>query len=339
MKACNESIGRRYKEKEDTLIKNSFMNDYNKILNSKAIRRLSDKTQVLCSPDNPHVRTRAVHTNEVITNSVIIAENLGLNTNLCMAIAAGHDIGHAPYGHGGQKVLSELSGKEFKHNVYGVVIAQHIEREGKGLNLTHETLEGMLNHSIERGELKRCDEMICEEYAAVLYSDKISYTLSDLNDAIRYGYLDKIPKCAFNLGRNQRHRVIKVLKSLINESKEKGMVEFSEGNVFQDFAELRGFLFDEFYDKVNFELQEKIIHGLYNFFLKEDLGVHPVIAISLLTDLEATRYGEILLKSRIPKVDDIKNFGLFEILPYIKDKPIDFTNHDLKWKKYYKDEL
>ena len=162
------------------LMKDPFKEDFVRIIQSKAYRRLPYKTQVISLPDCVHVRTRAIHTNEVIGISSRIADRLGLNLSLCEAIAAGHDIGHTPYGHAGEEVLSKFGVKPFNHALNGVLIAQHIERNGMGLNLCHETLEGMLNHSRGAGKLAIVNSKPAE-YSVVMFSDKIAYTFSDLN--------------------------------------------------------------------------------------------------------------------------------------------------------------
>jgi len=330
MKPYTHSLGRRYREIEDDIISDPFLNDYQKILQSKAYRRLADKTQVISDPDNSHVRTRLTHTNEVIAISLAIADKLGLNKNLCMAIAAGHDIGHTPYGHIGEKILTEFGGKEFKHNVFSVVIAQHIERKGKGLNLTYETLEGILNHSRGAGSLFT-DESLPQEYSVVMFADKIAYTFSDLNDALRYGYLNenKIPDCAIKLGKNQRERVKKCVEALVDESLSKDKVSFSEGKTFELFDELRKFMYEEIYFKMDWSLQEKVLYNLCEFFSSCEDIKDPIIATSLLTDREANHFAEILFKSKKPSIDMIRNFGVFEILPYLIDKEIDYTDPDL----------
>lgn len=334
MKTVSSTAGRRYREREDNIAKDPFLNDYIKITQSGAYRRLAFKTQVLSMPDNPHVRTRLVHTEEVIGISMVIAENLGLNMNLCMAIAAGHDIGHTPYGHLGEKVLTKLSRKKFRHNVNSVVISQKIERKGRGLNLTPEVLEGILSHSFSFKEKNRKRKRP-QEYAAVMWADKIAYTFSDLNDGLRYNYITKkeIPDYAFKLGKNQRERVSRVVKALISESKEMGYISLTKGEVFENFKKLRDYLFNDFYRNVDLSLQEKFLTTIYEFISKapDFQGINPVIAVSLLTDREVGKFAELLTHSVKPTLDDIKNFGLIEIMPYIKHREIDYTDPDIKW--------
>ncbi|MFC1741877.1 HD domain-containing protein [Nanoarchaeota archaeon] len=339
MERCSYSVGRRHPEKEDTLIQDPFLNDFNKIIQSKSYRRLAYKTQVFTLPDNPHVRTRLMHTSEVMASSMMISENLGLNTNLCLAIAAGHDLGHTPYGHMGERLLSAIGRKKFKHHVNSVVVAQHIERKGKGLNLSYETLEGMLNHSRGSGELT-VDDTLPQEYAAVMFADKISYMFSDVNDALRYGDVSEheLPDAIRWLGFNQRTRTEKVIQALLDESREKGHVQFSEGEVFEQFDELKTFMYDVVYPRLNGiveALQGQMIPLIVKYFTDQPFfnGVDPVLLTSLLTDKECFYFQNILSTTRMPDVDQLCNFGIFEIIPYIKRKNIDYCDPDLGWKE------
>jgi len=306
-----------------------FMSDYLKIIQSKAHRRLAYKTQVMCSPENPHVRTRGVHTNEVLATATIISEMLGLNTKLCQAISAGHDIGHTPYGHLGERMLTELSGKPFRHNVFSVVVAQHIERKGYGLNLTHETLQGILYHSRGDKELVISKDMP-QEYSVVMYSDKIAYTFSDMNDAIRYGYLteEQAKEYVSSLGANQRVRLNSCIQALVNESRKKGYVSFTEGPVFEAFDRLKKFMYDNVYYRMDFTMHKEVLKKAYEFF--ESLGYNPIIAIALMTDMEMNAFGNFLIQNRKPDLHAIKHFGVFEILPYLR-KDIDPNDPDLDW--------
>jgi dGTPase len=335
-----DSKGRRDDVDEDsTLLVNDldpFMSDYLKILQSKAYRRLAYKTQVRCLPENPHVRTRSVHTNEVIAIATTISEKLGLNTLLCQAIAAGHDIGHTPYGHMTETVLSELGKKQFKHNIFSVVVAQHIERKGYGLNLNYETLEGILFHSRGDHDLMT-DTSLPQEYNAVMYSDKIAYTFSDINDAIRYDYLTEhdLPKEINELGLKQRVRNDSCIRALIKESQEKGYVSFSESREAGIFCEVRDFMYKNIYEKVDWDVHKAILRRTYDFFsdIEECKGIDPVLAVALLTDPEVLKLGDFILRTRKPEINQVRHFGVFEILPYLKDKNIDYSNPDLGWGK------
>ena len=333
----SESKGRKkYLGKEEQLLMqlNPFLVDYLQIIQSKAFRRLAYKTQVLYSPENPHVRTRNVHTQEVIAVSTTISENLGLNTYLCQAIAAGHDIGHTPYGHLGERVLSEISGKKFSHPIFSVIVAQEIERKGEGLNLSYETLEGILNHSRGKNELVT-DTSKPQEYSVAMYSDKIAYTFSDINDTIRYGYLreENILPYLEGLGENQRERTNSCIQSLVDESRKKGFVSFSEGEVFEKFDRLKAFMYENVYEKMEWKLHEAILKEAYSFFsnLEETKEVNPAIVIALLTDMEMNEFADYVIKSRKPSFETIKHFGVFDIVPHIKERKIDYSNPGLDW--------
>jgi dGTPase len=323
------SLGRRYPDSQDVPLCNPFLDDFVRILNSKAFRRMSDKTQVIFSPEDPHVRTRLKHTLEVIAQSTVISEKLGLNTSLCQAVAAEHDIGHPPYGHEGEEVLSELGGKPLINDIFGIVIAQHIERQGKGLNLSYETLNAM-NHSRKSGQLIPDGKKI-QEYSVVMYSDKISYVFSDINDAIRYGSLKNVPDAAARLGRNQRERTFRVISSLVEESEAKGFVSFSEGDVYESFNELKRFMTENVYLKKDKTMQQDILRKLHSF-LSQIEDVDPVISVALMTDSEANHFGNLLLHGKRPNLDDVSHFGIFEILPHLKGKLIDYSSPDMDWK-------
>jgi len=336
LKAVDYTKGRRQEEDYEVKINNDpFLEDVARIRDCAAYRRLAHKTQVISSPKDTFVRTRASHTDEVVSVSLYIASGLGLNVHLCMAIAEGHDIGHAPYGHLGESALTRYLGKKFQHSIAGVVAAQKIENKGQGLNLSFETLEGILHHSRTRQKELTTDESLPNEYAAVMYADKIAYTLSDLNDAMRCGYLDKgeLPKVVSELGEGQKRRQFTILKALISESKEKGRVSFSEGRVFEMFAELRTFMHDEFYYKVNTELRKKTLELAYEFFSNEPRfeGVDPALALFLLTDVEASFMGEVFKEVGRCTVEDLRGFSIFDYIPNFAGAEIDLTDADLGW--------
>jgi len=295
---------RKYSKKQYNIIETEtsdpFLNDKIKILESKSFRRLQGKAQVYCRDlnfINPNIRDRAIHTNEVIALSAKIAKQLNLNVNLVEAIAAGHDIGHIPFGHLGEGVFSKYANKEFRHNIFGVIIAQKIERKGKGLNLTYETLNGILNHS--RGSAKiTFDSKQTKEATVVMIADKIAYTLADINDAMRLGDLKEIPKQAKMLGKNQREREYNLVKALIKESKKKKKISFEYTKEAKIFKELRNFMYHNFYLKQNRKKEKEILIKVIKF-IKEILPkIDPLIIVAMMTDYEVQIINKKIKKER-----------------------------------------
>lgn len=333
MQPCLNTIGRRKEEYLDVLVKDPFLNDYQKLLNSKALRRESHKTQVYTSPKNSHIRTRRIHTDEVISSAVAIASQLGLNVHLCMAATLGHDIGHTPYGHFGETVITELSGKEFRHNVFGVILAQEIERKNQGLNLTYETLLLMLNHSRGKKEYVVGKNKICEE-PIPMWADKFAYLTSDANDVVRNGDLSPDQFCEGfqKLGKSQRERLNTLVNALVEDSKKLGRVDFDRDNpVYRYLEEHRQFMYNEVYPKMDFSIQREILQRLYHFFSAESFfeGVDPAICLALLTDEEANHFGELILHAQKPDLNRINHYGICEIIPYLRDKNLNFTDPNL----------
>ncbi|MBN2458683.1 HD domain-containing protein [Candidatus Woesearchaeota archaeon] len=321
-----------------------YMTDFQRIIETKAYRRLADKTQAFSLPEHSHIRTRKVHTDEVISTSMKISELLGLNTELCMAIAAGHDIGHAPYGHLGEKVLAKIGKKPFHHSVFGPVVAQEIENRGKGLNLSYETLEGMLLHARGKKDLA-IDYSKPAEYTAVMLADKISYTLGDYSDAsYRVGYFPKsqeafglAEKIEKYLGKKTNDRREACVKALVEQSKKDGMIAFSEGPEHEAFKELRSMLYSQVYPSIQAHVHETALTDLYQFiktdseFVSKYNGFDPVLFITLLTDKEVTYFGTRQFISKKNSLEDIEHFGAFEVLPELKDKRIDYSEPGLDW--------
>jgi len=203
-----KSLGRRTQDDEDLIladISDPFWINALKITNAKGFRRESHKTQVWSSPDNPLIRNRMTHTLEVMIIAETIAQILGLNVDLVKALALVPDIGHPPFGHAGERELGKILGFEFKHEIFSVILADKIERKGKGLNLSFEVLDGAPYHSNGPGIIK-IDSKCQPEYIVIRLADKFAYLPSDVNDALRMGYIkfDEIPKMVLCLGDNQR---------------------------------------------------------------------------------------------------------------------------------------
>lgn len=326
-----------------------FTIDQSKIISSKALRRLGDKAQVLpnVKEQNSHMRNRLTHSLEVADLSATFCDMMNhhfalkkspirLNKELCRAIALAHDIGHTPLGHIWEHFITEETGKEFNHNVFSTIVAENLERKGNGLNLTEETLTGILNHTTNGGALDL--KGLPQEYAVVRIMDKVAYVLSDFNDGLRQGYIDKNVAPLFNkLGQDQRERTFNILQCLVKETYENGYVTFGESEIGKIFKNVKGILFDEYYRKVDEERKapgyEKL-GSIYAFFKRERPDVDPAVALALLTDNEAMEMGTILKKNPNISYEDLltkQHIGVEEILPYIDGRDIDYTSPAIRW--------
>jgi len=178
----------RDRQEEQCDIRPVYQRDRDRILHCNSFRRLKDKTQVFLAPEGDHYRTRLTHTLEVSQNARTIAKALRLNEDLTEAIALGHDIGHTPFGHAGERALDSKCPGGFRHNVQSVRVVEVLEKRGLGLNLTKEVRDGILNHKT-KGEPSTLEGKI------VRFSDKIAYIHHDMDDAIRGRILceDDIP--------------------------------------------------------------------------------------------------------------------------------------------------
>ncbi|MGI6588828.1 MAG: deoxyguanosinetriphosphate triphosphohydrolase [Peptococcia bacterium] len=215
----SQSKGRERPEEPDS-IRTCFMRDRDRIIHSKSFRRLKHKTQVYISPENDHYRTRLTHTLEVSQISRTVGKALGLNTDLIEAIALGHDVGHTPFSHTGEEVLNRLLPGGFRHNENSVRVLTHLEqgKNGPGLNLSWETLTGILYHS---GLEKDDSGYNTLEGQVVRYADKIAYIQHDIDDSIRAGVLrlTDIPKEYLKvLGTGHSERIATLVQDLVQNS-------------------------------------------------------------------------------------------------------------------------
>src|SRR4051794_2959373 len=180
-----ESRGRAHTE-EECRLRTPFQRDRDRIVHSKAFRRLRHKTQVFIDPGGDHFRTRLTHTLETAGIARGVARALRLNEDLVEAVGLGHDLGHPPFGHAGEQALDELlrerGGKGFRHNEHSLRMVEHLERDGRGLNLTWEVRDGILNHTGP-------DEPATLEGKIVRIVDRVAYINHDIDDALRAGIL------------------------------------------------------------------------------------------------------------------------------------------------------
>ena len=241
--AClsKNSKGREREEKQCD-IRPVFQRDRDRILHCKSFRRLKHKTQVFLSPKGDHYRTRLTHTLEVSQNARTIAKALRLNEDLVEAIALGHDLGHTPFGHAGERILNELCEEGYRHNEQSVRIVEKLEKDGKGLNLTWEVRDGILNH-----QTSMMPHTL--EGKIVRLSDKIAYINHDIDDAIRAKVMSEedIPlEIRKVLGMTTKERLNTLIHNIIMNSMGKNDIVMSEeiGGAMQD---LRKFMFQKVY--------------------------------------------------------------------------------------------
>lgn len=240
---ADESRGRPRPEPDrEEDVRTCYQRDTDRIVHSKSFRRLMHKTQVFLRPEGDHYRTRMTHTLEVTRIASTITRALGLNEDLAEAVAMGHDLGHTPFGHAGEAALSECMGRPFRHNEQSLRVVDDLERDGAGLNLTHEVRDGILCHTGS----KWADTL---EGRIVRRSDQIAYVNHDIDDAIRAGILtnDDIPKAVSAvLGTNHSQRINTLVIDVIRTSREAGDICLTPP-VEQALKDLREFMFQRVY--------------------------------------------------------------------------------------------
>lgn len=255
----------RLKPEESCSIRTAFQRDRDRILHSKAFRRLAHKTQVFILPEGDHYRTRLTHTLEVSQIARSIARALRLNEDLTEAIALGHDLGHTPFGHTGEYSLCEITGGEFKHNKQSLRVVDLLENHGEGLNLTMEVRDGILNHQTH-------GKPYTIEGKVVQLADKIAYINHDIDDAVRGKILtlQDLPACYTNvLGVTSSERIRCLITDIIKQSMDQDEIHMSL-EVQEAFYGLRQFLFKNVYlDSLAKEQEDKakdVIKRLYEYY-------------------------------------------------------------------------
>ena len=232
-------FGDKYREED---VRTCYQRDIDRIVHSKAFRRLMHKTQVFLRPEGDHYRTRMTHTLEVARIASTITRALGLNEDLAEAIAMGHDLGHTPVGHAGEVALTRCLGKPFRHNEQSLRVVDVLENDGQGLNLTYEVRNGILCHTGDPWP-ETLEGMV------VRRSDQIAYVNHDIDDAIRAGILsnEDIPDAISDvLGRNHSQRINTLVTDAIFTSREAGTVMLSPA-VDNALKNLRSFMFERVY--------------------------------------------------------------------------------------------
>lgn len=255
----------RLKEEEQCDIRPVYQRDRDRILHSKSFRRLKDKTQVFMSPEGDHYRTRLTHTLEVSQNARTIAKALRMNEDLVEAIALGHDLGHTPFGHAGERALDEVCPYGFCHSEQSVRTVDLLEKRGVGLNLTIEVRDGIKNHQTKGNPFTL-------EGKIVRFSDKIAYIHHDMDDAVRAGILKEtdIPaEIGEVIGYTTGERLDHFIHDLITTSYEKNDIQMSEP-VAKAMAQLRRFMFERVYQNREAKSEEKkaeaLVQTLYDYY-------------------------------------------------------------------------
>lgn len=252
-------------EEEPCDIRPVFQRDRDRILHCKSFRRLKDKTQVFITPDGDHYRTRLTHTLEVSQNARTIARALRLNEDLTEAIALGHDLGHTPFGHAGERVLNRLFSEGFDHAQQSLRTVDILEKNGQGLNLTYEVRDGIVNHQT-KGHPCTLEGQI------VRLSDKIAYFHHDMDDAVRGGILteaDVPEEIAAVLGRTLNDRLDHFIHDMITASKGRPEICMSE-ETDAAMKKFRAFMFERVYTnpaaKGEEQKAEQLVEALFYYY-------------------------------------------------------------------------
>ena len=315
-----------------------FLLDTVKIQYSKSLRRLKDKTQVISGLGNVNIRDRMIHSFEVMSASVQSGARLGLNIPLLQASAMGHDLGHVPFGHLGERFLAEKLDEKFRHEKFAIFVLEMVERDGKGLNLSYETLQAIANHSRGGGKMTTKNGDVLED-DVVMICDKLSYLFSDYNDIQRIGYNGFIPPDEMiKLGSNQTERLTSCLQAFWKESLQKENISFDDSKEANWFKSVRDFMYEEVYFKMD-RLEDRasmkaILNKVYSYFVGYLGDVRQaVLAIALSSEADIYALGVLLDQYDAvtidKKIEDTRTFSVAELLPNIPGwAELDFCNPD-----------
>jgi dGTPase len=258
----------REREEEPHHMRTAFQIDRDRIVHSKSFRRLKHKTQVFISPEGDHYRVRLTHALEVTQIARTIARALRLNEDLTEAIALGHDLGHTPFGHLGEEALTPYLSRPFHHSEQSLRVVDHLERDGRGLNLTWEVRDGILGHPW------KMDPPATLEGQIVRMADRIAYVNHDIDDAIRAGFLSEsdLPADAIEvLGGSHGERIERLVDDVVATSDDADHVGMSP-EVAAALDALRDFMFERVYLRPESRVEQEkaigLIRALFEHFLE-----------------------------------------------------------------------
>jgi len=273
---CKSSHTKGRKRKEvPCILRTEFQRDRDRIIHCKSFRRLKHKTQVFITPFGDHYRTRLTHTLEVSQVARTVSRALRLNEDLTEGIALGHDLGHTPFGHIGERTLNQVYSGGFLHNEQSQRVVENLEGNG-GLNLTWEVRDGILNHSSEGERILDPDTKTrpgTMEGEVVKIADPIAYVNHDIDDAVRAGLIreeDLSPHPIRVLGRTHRERINTIVRDVVTESQDHSTLRISD-EILSAFNQLRDFMYEEIYQS-SFLIEEvqkaqRLVKELYFFYL------------------------------------------------------------------------
>lgn len=306
-----ESRG-RLRDEPKCSVRTEFQRDRDRIVHSKAFRRLMHKTQVFLAPEGDHFRTRLTHTIEVSQISRTVARNLALNEDLTEAIAMGHDLGHTPFGHNGENVLNEIHDGGFYHNVQSLRVVDVLEEYNgqHGMNLTEEVRDGIVNHTGSGSPFTL-------EGQIVKICDRVAYINHDIDDALRSGVIssNSLPSdCIEALGKDHRTRINTLVIDLVENSDGRDEICMSEKCRFF-MSSLRGFMFENVYHNSKVKKAEDldkvkhIIESLYDYYMENPQNLPT--EYSMLID----QYGKCeMIKDHIASMTDRYAMNLYKEL-------------------------
>ena len=279
-----DSLGRDRDEAQDD-IRTVYQRDRDRIIHSKSFRRLKHKTQVFIAPIGDHYRTRLTHTLEVSQLSRTVSRALRLNDDLTEAIALGHDLGHTPFGHAGERALNEVCPFGFRHYEQSIRVVEKLERDGNGLNLTKEVRDGILNHqwNLRPSTL---------EGQIVRFCDKIAYINHDIDDAERAGIMteEDIPdRFRKSLGGSTKERLDTLINDIIYQSIDSDEIHMSP-DIQKEMEDLRHFMYENLYTDSIAKIEEKkvpvLLKILYQYY-EQHIDEMPDEYVQLISNGEA----------------------------------------------------